>query len=34
MATIVDLTDQEIAELKQLTNQEDVAMAIRIAMME
>jgi hypothetical protein len=31
MATLVDLTDQEIAELKEFTKQEDVAAAIRIA---
>jgi hypothetical protein len=34
MATIVDLTDQEIAELKQFTNEEDVETAIRTAMRE
>jgi hypothetical protein len=34
MATIVDITDQEIAELKEFTNQEDVATAVRTAMME
>ena len=34
MATVIEPTDQEIAELKQLTNQDDVATAIRTAMTE
>ena len=34
MTTLVDLSDQEIAELKELTNQADVAAAIRTAMTE
>jgi hypothetical protein len=34
MTTAVDLTEQEIAELKELTNQVDVATAIRTAMTE
>jgi hypothetical protein len=34
MATVIDLTEQEIAELKELTSQTDVAVAIRTAMTE
>ncbi len=34
MATVVDLTEQEIAELKEHTHQADVAAAVRIAMTE
>ena len=34
MATLVDLTDQEIAELKELTHQADATAAIRFAMSE
>ena len=34
MVTVVDLTDQEIAELQEFTNQEDVAIAIRTALAE
>jgi hypothetical protein len=31
MTTIVDLTEQELAELKSLTNQTDAAAAVRCA---
>ena len=34
MPTVVDLTEQEIAELKEHTQQTDVAAAVRIAMTE
>ncbi len=34
MTTVVDLTEQEIAELKELTHQTDVGAAIRTAMVE
>ena len=34
MTTIVDLTDQELAELKTLTNQADAAAAVRCATAE
>jgi hypothetical protein len=34
MGTIVDLTDQELAELKALTNQADAAAAVRFAATE
>jgi hypothetical protein len=34
MTTTVDLTEQEIAELKELTHQEDVTAAVRVAMTE
>ena len=34
MPTLVDLTDQELAELKQLTKQKEPAAAIRAAMKE
>jgi hypothetical protein len=34
MSTIVDLSEQELAELKALTQKTDAAAAIRTAMME
>lgn len=34
MTTTIDLTPDEIAEIKQLTNQPDVASAVRAAMLE
>lgn len=34
MTTIIDLTDQELAELKMLTNQADAAAAVRCATTE
>ncbi|MCY2994968.1 MAG: hypothetical protein NTY19_44970 [Planctomycetota bacterium] len=34
MTTIIDLTDQELAELKTLTNQADAASAVRCATTE
>ena len=34
MPTIVDLTDQELAELKDLTKQKEPAAAVRTAMRE
>lgn len=34
MPTLVDLTEQELAELKDLTRQEDITAAIRSAMTE
>ena len=34
MSTIVDLTEQELAELKALTKQADVTAAVRSAMTE
>jgi hypothetical protein len=34
MTTVVDLTDQEITELKEVTNEADVAAAIRTATSE
>ena len=34
MATVVDLTEQELAELKELTHESDAAAAIRTAMSE
>jgi hypothetical protein len=34
MTTTIDLTDQEIAELKSLTNQPDAAAAVRCATAE
>jgi hypothetical protein len=34
MTTSVDLSDPEIAELKELTNQADAAAAVRIALSE
>ena len=34
MTTIIDLTDQELTELKNLTNQSDAAAAVRCATTE
>ncbi len=34
MSTVVELTDQELAELRQLTNETDAAVAIRSALSE
>jgi hypothetical protein len=34
MATVVDLSEQELTELKALTRQTDAAAAIRMAMVE
>lgn len=34
MTTVIDLTEQEIAELKELTNQADPAAAVRAAAAE
>ena len=34
MTTIVDLTDQQLTELKALTNQTDAAAAVRCATLE
>jgi hypothetical protein len=34
MPTAIDLTDQELAELKSFTNQQDAAAAVRSAMTE
>jgi hypothetical protein len=34
MSTVVDLSEQELAELKALTEQSDAAAAIRTAMVE
>ena len=34
MTTVIDLTPEEVAELKALTHQSDVASAIRTAMTE
>jgi hypothetical protein len=34
MSTAIDLTEQELAELKALTNEPDAAAAVRHAMME
>jgi hypothetical protein len=34
MSTVIDLTEQELAELKALTNETDPAVAVRSAMAE
>ena len=34
MSTVIDLSDQELAELKTLTNQADAAAAVRYAAVE
>jgi hypothetical protein len=34
MSTVIDLTEQELAELKELTNEGDVVDAVRHAMSE
>lgn len=34
MPTVLDLTEQELAELKAFTNEPDAAVAIRLAMTE
>lgn len=34
MSTVVDVTEQELAELKAYTKESDAAAAIRLAMME